>query len=95
VANLDEHADWVNQIILDAERQLCKHKNYQFGIVISCSNDTTIKIWSLQGIDPQKGQVQTVRALSTLNEDFDYVRAIAYSPVKSVLYSAADNGIVR
>jgi WD40 repeat protein len=39
--------------------------------------------------------VQTVRALSTLNEDFDYVRAIAYSPVKSMLYSAADNGIVR
>ena len=39
--------------------------------------------------------MQTVRALSTLNEDFDYVRAIAYSPVKSVLYSAADNGIVR
>jgi WD40 repeat protein len=70
-------------------------QNYQYGIVISCSNDTTIKLWSLQGIDPLKGQVQTVRALSTLNEDFDYVRAIAYSPVKSVLYSAADNGIVR
>lgn len=39
--------------------------------------------------------MQSVRALSTLNEDFDYVRAIAYSPVKSMLYSAADNGIVR
>ena len=26
LADLDEHADWVNQIILDEERQLRKHK---------------------------------------------------------------------
>ena len=31
----------------------------------------------------------------TLNEDYDYVRAIAYSAHGQVLFSTADNGIVR
>lgn len=33
--------------------------------------------------------------MHTLNEDYDYVRAIDYSNQNQALYSAADNGIVR
>ena len=33
--------------------------------------------------------------METLNEDYDYVRAIAYADASNVLFSAADNGIVR
>ena len=39
--------------------------------------------------------VKAVSSKATLNEDRDYVRAIAYSEHSSLLYSAADNGVVR
>lgn len=75
-------------------------------IVISCSNDTTVKLWSLAGLlddgrteegEEKKTHCETkkIGAVSTLNEDYDYVRGIAYSEASQTLYSAADNGIVR
>ena len=45
-------------------------------IVFSCSNDTTIKLWSLDGIDKQQ---KNIGSKVNLNEDYDYVHAIAYS----------------
>ena len=63
-------------------------------LVISCSNDTTIKLWSLGGLS-LLDDVKAVSSKATLNEDRDYVRAIAYSEYSSLLYSAADNGVVR
>jgi WD40 repeat protein len=41
------------------------------------------------------GRFQTLKSFHTLNEDYDYVRAIDYSSISNVLYSAADNGIIR
>lgn len=38
---------------------------------------------------------RTVRSTLTLNDDFDYVKGIAYSSYGKVLFSTADNGIVR
>lgn len=70
--------------------------------VFSCSNDTTIKLWSLAGIGEAyssgKGRsedAKTFRSRYTFNEDYDYVRGMAYSSYGNVLFSAADNGIVR
>lgn len=62
--------------------------------MISCSNDTTIKLWSLSG-NILLGRDNVISSKATLNEDKDYVRAIAYSEHASLLYSAADNGVVR
>jgi hypothetical protein len=54
--------------------------------VISCSNDTTIKIWNVTGINEKasisaagSGIAKNISAKGTLNEDYDYVRCIAYS----------------
>jgi WD40 repeat protein len=69
--------------------------------VFSCSNDTSIKIWSVKGLAPLSSYEvaatarKTVGSSLNLNEDYDYVRAIAYSGHSQVLFSAADNGIVR
>jgi len=41
------------------------------------------------------GRRQKIRSKHTLNDDYDYVRAIAYSPFAQLLFSAAENGIVR
>jgi WD40 repeat protein len=63
--------------------------------VFSCSNDTTIKLWSTQGLSEQEGPPKSVKSLLTLNDDYDYIRAIDFCQMKSTLFSAADNGIVR
>jgi len=61
--------------------------------VLSCSNDTTIKLWELGSLS--LGTRKRIRSRLTLNDDYDYVRSIAYSSLGSVLFSAAENGIVR
>ena len=48
-------------------------------IVISCSNDTTIKIWNVGGISSNEKEPRSIGSKGTLNEDYDYVRCIAYS----------------
>ncbi len=40
-------------------------------------------------------ETKSLRSLATLNDDFDYVRSLAYSSYSQTLFSAADNGIVR
>ena len=67
-------------------------------IVFSCSNDTTIKLWSVKGIYEQGVEddyVSKIGAMVTLNDDSDYIRAIDYSSFNNSLYSCCDNGIVR
>jgi len=85
VANLDGHDDWVNDIkLIPSARTL-----------VSCSNDTTIKVWRLQ--DTFNAQVETKRVLpiSTLEDHEDYVRTICYSEASGRLFSAADNGVLN
>jgi WD40 repeat protein len=56
-------------------------------VVISCSNDSTIKVWSLNkflnsqesGSEGDGGSVTRVRSVLTLDSDTDYVRGIDYS----------------
>ena len=50
-------------------------------LVFSCSNDTTIKLWSLKEVydDPYNEMVKNLRSTFTLDEDYDYVRCIDYS----------------
>lgn len=65
---------------------------------MSCSNDTTIKIWQLKELYEETSfgnERRNIRSLLTLDEDYDYVRAIDYSQYTNYLFSAADNGIVR
>lgn len=67
-------------------------------IVFSCSNDTTIKLWSLSktyNTLKDDNEIRKINSISTLNDDIDYVRAIDFSSYNSSLYSACDNGIVR
>ncbi|CDW87994.1 UNKNOWN [Stylonychia lemnae] len=67
-------------------------------LVFSCSNDTTIKIWSLRKFYRQLNDIQTqarMRSVVSLNDDIDYIRAIDYSSFNNTLYSVCDNGIVR
>lgn len=71
----------------------CEH------IVFSCSHDTTIKMWKLENEflkDSGRDQhSKTLRSMHTLNDDSDYVKSIAYSSFANVLFSTADNGVVR
>lgn len=62
--------------------------------MFSCSNDTTIKLWSTEHAGQPQSAVP-VKSLLTLNDDYDYVRAIDYCQMKATLFSCADNGIVR
>lgn len=36
-----------------------------------------------------------MKSIVTLNDEFDYVRAMDYSPVGNFLYSVSDSGIAR
>lgn len=67
--------------------------------MFSCSNDTTIKFWKLENEfarDSGRDQyAKSLRSALTLNDDQDYVKSIAYSSFGKVLFSAADNGLVR
>ena len=53
---MDEHTDWVNQLIYLENTEA----------VLSCSNDTTIKLWSAEGacIQTLTGHSSAVHALS-------------------------------
>ena len=46
---MDEHTDWVNQLIYIQESDCLLEA---FDCLVSCSNDTTIKLWML----PKSGQ---------------------------------------
>lgn len=84
LANLDSHTDWVNQIKLIPEAR---------NTLISCSNDTTIKIWKLDNLHKIKSQ-QVLKPFTTLDDHTDYVRAIDYGR-SGRLYSASDDGEIK
>ena len=56
-------------------------------------------MWKLENEIVKEGgrdqYAKTLRSAMTLNDDSDYVKGIAYSSFGKVLFSAADNGIVR
>lgn len=83
VADLDSHTDWVNQIILVPEAR---------NTLISCSNDTTIKIWRLDSLS--KVKERRILPVSTLQDHEDSVRFIGYSAKIGRLFSAADDGSI-
>lgn len=68
VTDLDQHTDWVNQIMLLPEAR---------NTLISCSNDTTIKLWKLDALNKLKDK--KIAPYSTLNDHEDSVRCIDYS----------------
>lgn len=84
-ANLDSHTDWVNQIIMIPESR---------NTLVSCSNDTTIKVWRLDGLD-KYSQSKQVKPFSTLDDHTDYVRSIDFHPASGKLYSASDDGELK
>lgn len=81
VTDLDSHTDWVNQIMLVPEAR---------NTLVSCSNDTTIKIWRLDSLNKIKDR--KTRPFSTLNDHEDSVRLIDFSKAQGRLFSAADDG---
>ena len=86
LANLDGHTDWVNQIQwIPSSRTL-----------VSCSNDTTIKIWKLypfhETLEVGKSGPKTIISYSTLNDHTDYVRSLVYAGESYRLFSASDDG---
>lgn len=71
--------------------------------MISCSNDTTIKVWKIDPYDDlmsvstelkKKGKINIVRAFSTLDSHKDNVRGMDYSKKSGKLYSISDDGMV-
>jgi WD40 repeat protein len=93
LVNFDGHSDWVNQIKLVEEANT----------LISCSNDTTIKIWRLKSLDEYlvdvhkiskqgKMLIRSQGPFSSLNDHTDYVRTIDYSKQKGSLFSVSDDG---
>ena len=81
VCDLDGHTDWVNQIIHVPEAR---------NTLVSCSNDTTIKLWRLDNLF--KIKEKKIKPFSTMNDHEDNVRCIDYSKVSGKLFSAADDG---
>jgi len=61
--------------------------------VVSCSNDTTIKIWKLDNIQKIKS-LQVIQPYTTLDDHNDYVRAIDYGR-HGKLFSASDDGEIK
>ena len=81
VTDLDSHTDWVNQIVLIPEAR---------NTLVSCSQDTTIKIWKLDQFNSIKEK--KLAPISTLQDHEDSVRCISYSKQTGKLFSAADDG---
>lgn len=81
IADLDSHTDWVNQILLIPEAR---------NTLISCSNDTTVKIWRMD--DLSKVKQKRLKPFSTLIDHEDYVRCIDYSLATGKLFSCSDDG---
>ena len=97
IADLDEHSDWVNQVKLIEE----------VNTLISCSNDTTIRIWRYKSNESYERRNNAIRsnnrisqriyrqqAFSTFQDHEDYVRSIDYSKNLGRLFSASDDGKV-
>ena len=82
---MDEHTDWVNKVIyLDK----CKSSKFFFQLiflVLSCSNDTTIKLWRMPDVSTTH-----VSSFYTFNQHQDYVRSMTFS--KGRLFSISDDG---
>ena len=85
--------DWVNQV---------KYIE-QANTLVSCSNDSTIKVWRLKQLEDylagevkrSKDQRPIVREqgpFSSLNDHSDYVRTIDYAKQRGSLFSASDDG---
>jgi WD40 repeat protein len=104
---MDEHTDWVNQLIYLENTEA----------VVSCSNDTTIKLWMLPftggNILPELPQSEIsdaagaglsaggpaggasplrVNSFYTIDSHQDYVRAMAYAKEPGRLFSVSDDG---
>ena len=64
--------------------------------MLSCSNDTTIKLWKLRDDDgasvPPPEQAQHLLSFHTFDVHTDYVRAMAISKQKGILFSVSDDG---
>lgn len=58
---------------------------------MSCSNDTTIKIWRLDDLNKIKPS-RKFKPFATLDEHLDYVRCIDYSLACGKLFSCSDDG---
>ncbi|CAI5445919.1 unnamed protein product [Caenorhabditis angaria] len=69
--SLEQHTDWVNDMILCAQGR----------ILISASNDSTIKVWNLEK-DNRHSCINTIRAHK------DYVSCLAYAPLVEKAASA-------
>lgn len=86
---MDEHTDWVNQLMYLE----------QANSLLSCSNDTTIKLWKLPDeagnlSDTSNKLVApaTLGSFYTIDHHNDYVRAMSYSSEASRLFSVSDDG---
>ena len=96
IADFDNHTDWVNQIKLLPE----------VNTLISCSNDTTIRIWRYKSNESYERRNNNLRAkqsnqkiyrqaaFSTFTDHEDYVRSIDYAKNHGRLFSASDEGKV-
>lgn len=53
-SSLEQHTDWVNDLVSAAQGKVCEFKNNSFLTkiadfpVISASNDTTVKVWNIE-----------------------------------------------
>ena len=73
---LEDHTDWVNDLVL-------VHEGGQAAALVSCSSDTTLKVWR-----PSAQAGQTARC-HTMRRHTDYVKALAYAPQARLLASAS------
>lgn len=81
---MDEHTDWVNQIsYLEDSNTL-----------LSCSNDTTVKIWKMpdEAVSSSQTEPVSLGSFHTLDHHDDYVRAMSYSAEANRLFSVSDDG---
>lgn len=64
--NLEEHVDWVNDLLY-----------LPSGVLVSCSSDTTVKVWNIKDAVSAYGEFRIPRGSSnTLAEHTDYVKAL-------------------
>lgn len=64
-------------------------------LVISCSNDTTIKIWNMPDSPSENPLRSSTRPVETLTHNNDYVRSMTFSDYTGALYSASDDGYLK
>lgn len=84
-ANFENHIDWVNDIQIDKKHDL----------IISCSNDKTIKLWKLPELESKEGSnsIESFYSHTNLNSlHGDYIKALAYSEKSGNLFTAGLDG---